>query len=349
MAGWASSAVGSVTNIGKKGKEKFASLYDDEKKEKDNDEDGSSPKRSSPVEKEKSPIIRRKSSATKATASPAAILLKPRSLQEKKVVRALYDFSGSSDELSFKAGDEILVVNEVLEGWWMGELGGTKGLFPTSYAEVISSKPPSLPFRPDRKERSEDEAGWRSSDAEEDAVWNSKPLSPSHPSPFYGGPIDTASITSVDEDEDERLMPSFSRSATEPPLSRKALEALPSNEQALNGYNSGSSTTKKAPPPPPPRRSTNSFSTASSPPIPSRRPTVPRRPSHSSSGSGSTPLRAGASFTPPSSVSSHEYDTSPFESAADVSNVNGTTGCKEFRQNPFKPKGLCSNCFAYHK
>jgi hypothetical protein len=23
-------------------------------------------------------------------------------------------------------------------------------------------------------------------------------------------------------------------------------------------------------------------------------------------------------------------------------------GCTEFKQNPFKPKGMCSNCFEFH-
>lgn len=57
----------------------------------------------------------------------------------KKVMKALYDFSGSSDELSFKAGEQIVVVNEVLDDWWLGEVGGRKGLFPTNYAILIKT------------------------------------------------------------------------------------------------------------------------------------------------------------------------------------------------------------------
>ncbi|KAH9916575.1 BAR-domain-containing protein [Epithele typhae] len=72
---------------------------------------------------------------------------------QKRVI-ALHDFAaGSTDELSFKVGDQIVVVSEVLDGWWMGELGGKRGLFPTTYTEIINSsttslsKPP-LPQRP---------------------------------------------------------------------------------------------------------------------------------------------------------------------------------------------------------
>ncbi|KAJ7654130.1 hypothetical protein DFH06DRAFT_521946 [Mycena polygramma] len=58
----------------------------------------------------------------------------------RKVARAMYDFSGSGDdsELAFRAGDMIAVVDEILDGWWMGELNGKQGLFPTSYTDIQS-------------------------------------------------------------------------------------------------------------------------------------------------------------------------------------------------------------------
>lgn len=60
-----------------------------------------------------------------------------------KVVKALYDFSGSVDELSFKAGMEIVVLNEVLDDWWMGETNdGKKGLFPSNYTVPVGSVGP---------------------------------------------------------------------------------------------------------------------------------------------------------------------------------------------------------------
>lgn len=54
-------------------------------------------------------------------------------------MRALYDFTGSTDELSFKAGDEIYVLQEVLDDWWMGEAHGKRGLFPSNYAVLITT------------------------------------------------------------------------------------------------------------------------------------------------------------------------------------------------------------------
>ena len=79
----------------------------------------------------------------------------------QKVVRAVSDYLGSSDELSFHAGDEIVVLGEVIDGWMMGQLDGKKGLFPTAYTEPITatstravSKPPAVPVPPLHRRKS---------------------------------------------------------------------------------------------------------------------------------------------------------------------------------------------------
>ncbi|KAJ7585082.1 hypothetical protein C8J56DRAFT_1166265 [Mycena floridula] len=329
MVGWASSAVGSVTSIGKKSKdrEKFASLQDEEKKreqEEDEDDEGSPVSRTSGISL---PSLRRKHSRSKSKDSPkvsAARILKPPSAQDKKLVRALHDFAGSSDELAFKAGDEIAVVNEVLDDWWMGELNGKRGLFPTSYTKVISRPQPngnSVPLSDDES------GGWRASDISEDEAWSSKPMSPSHHShsPFYGVAADIVSITSADEEDIPTLEPSLSRSESR---NTPQLPPRPSS-RASEGA-------KKAPPPPPPRRLS---SHAPTPPVPDRRPKILRAKSSQSSTASTSYF-----MTPSSSLSSHEYDISPFDSAADVNNGQ----CERFKQNPFKPKGMCSNCLTFH-
>lgn len=147
VAGWASSAIDSMMpGRGKKDKENFATLEDGEG-EVDDEEKSSSTRPQ---------LLRRQSSKSqpgskKATplSSPSTTFKTLKSLTgtssgAPKMVRAINDFSGSADELSFRAGDEIVLVNEVVEGWWMGELRGKKGLFPTSHTEPIH-RPPSPP------------------------------------------------------------------------------------------------------------------------------------------------------------------------------------------------------------
>lgn len=144
VAGWASSAIDSMMNgRGKKDKENFATLEDGEGGV--DGEDKSSTTRP--------PLLRRQSSKSQPGSKKNTPLNSPssafRSLKAltvtststPKMVRAIDDFSGSPDELSFRAGDEIVLLNEVIEGWWMGELRGKKGLFPISHTEPIHHSP----------------------------------------------------------------------------------------------------------------------------------------------------------------------------------------------------------------
>ena len=147
VAGWASSALDSVINgRGKKDKENFATLEDGEGGA--NGEGKTSPTRP--------PLIRRQSSKSQPGSkkntpsnSPSTTFKSLKALTgmssdpPTKMVRAVDDFSGSVDELSFRTGDEIILLNEVIEGWWMGELRGKKGLFPTSHTEPIHHHPSS--------------------------------------------------------------------------------------------------------------------------------------------------------------------------------------------------------------
>ncbi|KAL0089293.1 hypothetical protein F4703DRAFT_1770346 [Phycomyces blakesleeanus] len=73
-------------------------------------------------------------------------------VSNKKRRKAIYDFDGDSvDELSFRTGDVITVVEEVDEGWWLGEVENIgpkrRGIFPVNYTEEISGAPP-MPARP---------------------------------------------------------------------------------------------------------------------------------------------------------------------------------------------------------
>ena len=141
VAGWASSALDSVmSGRGKKDKENFATLEDGEGEV--NGEGKSSPTRP-PLTRRQSSKSQPSSKKNTPSSSPSTTFKSLKALAgvssdaPTKMVRAVNDFSGSVDELSFKTGDEIVLLNEVIEGWWMGELRGKKGLFPTSHTEPI--------------------------------------------------------------------------------------------------------------------------------------------------------------------------------------------------------------------
>ncbi|TFK37555.1 hypothetical protein BDQ12DRAFT_666840 [Crucibulum laeve] len=362
VTGWASSAVESMR---KKNRDVdlFTTIGDNDP-EHHEQESGSSFRKALT----RRPSGRKKSKENLPNGSPQlpARILKPPSLQDRKIVRALHDFNGSSDELSFRAGSEIVVVNEVLDGWWMGELDGRTGLFPTTYVEVVTSKPspPQRPNKPsnitntkvpvdeeDYRRSLDDEEGYGTSDLDDE--FGTKPLAHQR-SPFYGGFADAASIVSstTEEEEEQKFVPvpakrpAFSSDddsslmsvarATPNSRSRTPIHNLDPIQRPLLSRDvvsetpmSNSSPTKKAPPPPPPRRPSNNALTAT-PPIPERR----------LNGSGirtttsvSLPATSYMS-TPASSVSSHGHgsDRSPFESALDVSVGGGG-------KTSFRPRG----------
>ncbi|KAJ7193503.1 hypothetical protein GGX14DRAFT_405409 [Mycena pura] len=312
VAGWASSAVGSVTGLGRKNKETFATLNDDPERDSGHGESDSTGTSGGLAASLHSLRHRSKSSGGQTTPKLPSRILQPPSRVRRKVVRALYDFSGSADELSFKVGDHIDVVHEVLDGWWKGELYGKQGLFPTAYTEEVLPEKPPLPKRVGRQDNqlgirvgSDDSADERNEDDDDEDthVHYGRPMavtSPTTNSPFYGGASDAASIVSSTADyEDERNPePPFIRAApaqsSPPPIPRR----LTAGELTSSG--------KKAPPPPPPRRATNGAS--ASPLIPERHPSsslgratsgyLSAASSESSHSMGPGPQTAASSYMP---------------------------------------------------
>lgn len=335
VTGWASSAVESVTGRGKKNKDKFAALPDDGKDRNDAAEANPSLKKSESFSSV-STKDRLKENLTTSPKSPARIL-KPPSLLEKKMVRALYNFSGAAEELSFKAGDEIIVVSEVLDGWWMGELSGKTGLFPTTHVEVFLPGPRrALNFWRSDLDSSRASTDWTAvdetdsnlaSDMDDDRDMRSKPLNSEHNPGFNEFHPDTMSITSslADDDDNKHLMPirhggddyaidehyfQSHPSATPPGFTdRKTLYSLSSSPRPIRLPDIDPTIGKKVPPPPPPRRLTTT--PTATPPIPER----PYKPYRHTASQSVNSLKVPSSF---SSNRSGEYDRSPFESATEL-------------------------------
>ena len=58
-------------------------------------------------------------------------------------VRALFDFQATDpDELTFRKGDVIAVLESVYKDWWKGLLKGQTGIFPLNYVEKLSDPTP---------------------------------------------------------------------------------------------------------------------------------------------------------------------------------------------------------------
>lgn len=73
-----------------------------------------------------------------------------RSTQEFiKYRKALFEFnSTNTDEISFKVGDIISVIDEIDKGWWLGEVHSKKGIFPVNYTEDYDPQTQPLPPLP---------------------------------------------------------------------------------------------------------------------------------------------------------------------------------------------------------
>ena len=69
-------------------------------------------------------------------------------------VRALYDLQSSEeDELSFKKGDIIRVIEPVYKDWWRGSLNGKIGIFPVNYVVAIPEKTEQEKLREQKEEK----------------------------------------------------------------------------------------------------------------------------------------------------------------------------------------------------
>ena len=52
--------------------------------------------------------------------------------------KALYDYAPQNgDELELHVDDVIEVLNKQEDGWWEGQVGGRRGVFPANYVEEL--------------------------------------------------------------------------------------------------------------------------------------------------------------------------------------------------------------------
>ncbi|KAI5118715.1 hypothetical protein M0805_004514 [Coniferiporia weirii] len=307
---------------------------------------------------------------------------------ERKVMKALYDFSGSSDELSFRAGEEIVVLHEVLDDWWLGEAGGRKGLFPTNYATVVKTATPRSKSastsnilglgqlsRRNSKARLDEESrrilvsasdtdvsadGEDEHDGESISEW--QPFDDRHhaPAPQGSGTVLDSLDYRADYGDSDISDREFRRklSMSLAKLDVQRLPSRPAGDEVRSADVSTSSPSSSPvkripPPPPPPRRQPASANPGGPPPLPTR---------------NSAPIRAQSAgaminaLVPPSTESrrAHSDTSSPFESQSELSfDTVATTyahstimcrscNCEDFVEDPFRGRSICANCAHPH-
>ena len=67
-------------------------------------------------------------------------------------VRALWDFTATSEnEISFEEDDILTLTGIVDGGWWEADLNGVVGFFPANYVEVVQTDEAVRPRVPRRR------------------------------------------------------------------------------------------------------------------------------------------------------------------------------------------------------
>lgn len=368
MSTWASAAVGSL--LRKEKSSNFEELNDDDKKQEDtahgkNDQSAPTLKRTKsgrvvpppPRSRAQSTMSEALSSKHNSPRLPLRSL-PPEKPTALKTRRALYAFSGANDELNLEVGDEITVISEPSETWWMGECKGKRGLFPVNYTEDAPKRPP-LPARPSNlsKPGPPDPPAPRSRPNSISVArnlspdWTDEPFGDHHSAQTPAHSPDYRQTTfnrDESDDEGERLLSNRETSdqqTREDAGTRNASKSSPGTAvRQLRRSLSG----KKAAPPPPPSRRSNSASVA-------------RLPSSDSPGGSPflLPTNPTSQWEPSTSNAAHgrEYSDSksPFEEGDSTSFNNfslttkcRTCSCEDFQQNRFKKDGYCNTCFHSH-
>lgn len=280
----------------------------------------------------------------------------------KRVMKATSDFFGSHDELSFKVGDEITVLQETVDDWWLGELDGRKGLFPSNHVTALKTSPSQIGLSSKSRNASassilglahRSRAGSKHTIEEEEI----------RRTLVGGAPSDsdlTSDAESMDQwdsfDDRDSSLEMHSEQGHLKPADTPVLPVRPSgivipgvpSSQSVN-----ESPVKKMPPPPPPRRQQTSSIPKGPPPLPERNTFSSR--AHSM---GAVPT---ALVPPVADVRrAHSETNSPFDSQSELSFETiattyapsgtkcATCKCDDFVEDPFRGQNLCANCTHSH-
>jgi len=298
-----------------------------------------------------------RSSKHSSPRAPPRSLTNSEKASPPKLMRALFSFTGANDELSMETGDEITVLSEPYETWWMGECKGLKGLFPVNYTEEIPRKPP-LPMRPATLVKS----------------GQSQPSSPVQNFPVIRARSNSANVVKSSQPDwrDEPFGDHHSALASiahSPDYRQTTHSGGEDDEDDRRGLVTGTTSSptrvrqltrsfsgKKAPPPPPSRRLA-ATSTHKVPPSngngSSNSPFLTPTTLSNKSWHANTPQDGGSARDYESSKSPFDEGDGDLEDSASFSAFSLTRkchvcSCDDFQQNLFKENGFCNSCFHEH-
>jgi hypothetical protein len=267
----------------------------------------------------------------------------------EKYRKALFDFIGSNgDEINFKAGDVIAVIDEIDKGWWIGEVHGKRGIFPVNYTEEYDPQKHPLPPLPPR-----------SASPVLEGTSEQPPTHQIHDESSYSSlPVMTEPTETTTPASIPPVLPSPSPSCSS---SSPVIASI--KKSASNSSLTRKRSTAIRPPPPPPAAKSNStdggFAHRDSPLHDATVPLVDEPSSYYTQKNTSASSRHG-SLLPPAAPPSSRIDgedvvpttvSSPIQHTA-VPLKNETPcmdcECRDFIENLFK-KGYCNNCFHKHE
>ncbi|MBM6387230.1 MAG: SH3 domain-containing protein [Paenibacillus sp.] len=247
----------------------------------------------------------------------------------EKYRKALFDFTGqNNDEISFKTGDIIAVIDEIDKGWWLGEINSNRGIFPVNYTEEYIPLPPK---DNNISDISTNTHALRHSYQYDDSILN-----------------------------DNLVLESSSNNARRPPVS--AASSSPTIPTLKSSLSRKRSNAIRAPPPPPPTARFSSIDTTTSSsvnlipdaPFVHEEPTSYIKSNSSSLHDEPLPARSVSPPPPPPSRQSvvPEPYLDPIQSHTPITLENidlpcHDCDCHDYIENPFKP-GQCNNCFHTH-
>ncbi|KAL7321463.1 hypothetical protein PS15m_001227 [Mucor circinelloides] len=274
-------------------------------------------------------------------------------IEHTKYRRALFDFTGQNqDEISFRTGDVIAVIDEIDVGWWLGEIHQKRGIFPVNYTEEYDPQKQPLPPLPVKREAPPVAFENEKSPLEQLQLPQEQQKSLPELNATSTHPLTNPRVVDVTYSsavlDDQEAIPNNASVTSLTSIRRPPPPPVTTSSPAVTTLRSGSlsrkrSTAIRAPPPPPSLRTANhtiepsTSSTTASPVIVES----PHRFAEELSAIGSTAPLPPPALTHSPSQSLHESDPAvPNEPCNECE-------CHEFIENVFK-KGYCNNCFHKH-